>query len=93
MWEKVKFIMSQLWEFLKPFIKILMSEFGQALADAAMKAVLFASSQDMSNSDKRDTAFKMIMEDLKTKGISVSSSVIYTAIEVAVQKLKAETSK
>lgn len=91
MFEKISFIMSKMWEFLKPFIKVLMSQAGQILADAAMSAVMVMADQNISNSEKREEAFKIIVEDLKKRGITVSSSIIYATIEAAVQKLKAAT--
>ena len=68
-----------------------MSQAGQILADAAMSAVMVMADQTIPSSEKREEAFKIIVEDLKKKGITVSSSIIYAAIEAAVQKLKAAT--
>ena len=68
-----------------------MSQAGQILADAAMSAVMVMADQNIPTSEKREEAFKLIVEDLKKKGITVSSSIIYATIEAAVQKLKAAT--
>lgn len=88
--DKFKFIMSELWDFLKPVILFLMSEVGKALATSAMTAVKVVA-ENMgkdSNADKRDAAFRMITNDLKSKGIEVGASAVNMAIEAAVQKLK-----
>jgi len=91
MFEKMSFIMSKMWEFLRPFIRILMSQAGQVLAEAAMAAVAVMADQTIPSSEKREEAFKIIVEDLRKKGIVLSSSIIYAAIEAAVQKLKVTT--
>lgn len=85
MWEKLKFISSQAWEFLYPFIKMLLSQIGPMIMQSAMAAVKTAAAETtMSNSAKRDLAFKMIAEDLP----DIATSVINLAIEVAVTKFK-----
>jgi hypothetical protein len=85
---KIQFIMSQMWEFLKPFILVLMSKIGPALADAAMHAVTAAAASALDSSAKRDYAFDVIVEELKQQGIETATSVIYLAIETAVAKVK-----
>jgi len=92
MWERIKLMMSSVWSFLLPFLKIFLSKIGPILADAAMQAVAALATSDMSGSDKRDAAFKQIENTLKSKGIEVGASVINSAIEAAVQNLKASGS-
>ena len=87
-WEKIKFISSKAFEFLLPFIKILLSQAGMILAESAMKAVTTMSLTDLSNDAKRVAAFDSIMSDLKAKGITLGTSVINSAIETAVLNLK-----
>jgi hypothetical protein len=88
MWEKIKFIGSAAWDFLQPFIKLLLSQIGPILTQAAMEAVKIAASTDMDNTTKRDFAFGEIKANLTKQGISVLDSVINLAIEAAVTKLK-----
>ena len=85
---KIQFIMSQMWEFLKPFIMVLMSKIGLVLADAAMNAVTAAAASALDNSEKRAYAFDIIIDDLKQHGIEIGTSVINLAIEAAVAKMK-----
>lgn len=94
MTEKLKFIFSELWEFLKPIIKILMSEAGKALAEAAQVAVKTVAENlsGKGNGEKQQTAFRLIESTLKQKGIELGASAINMAIELAVQKMK-ENSK
>ena len=88
MWEKLKFFVSAVYEFLKRVIAIFMSEVGALLAKVAMEAVKMMMNKDIPNSEKRDAAFEYIKGELLSKGIAIGSSVIYLAIEIAVQKLK-----
>ena len=93
MWSKIKFVMSGVWGFLNPIINIFMSKSGEALADIALSAVYAVATTDMTNSEKRDAAFKMILENMKAKGLEVTGSVINLAIEAALQKLKESEGK
>lgn len=88
--EKFKFIMSEMWDFLRPIIKFLMSESGKILAASAITAVKIVAENlsGATNTEKRDAAFRMITADLQTKGIQLGSSAINMAIEAAVIKLK-----
>ena len=86
--EKLKFLWSNLWDFVAPFIKVLMSQAGPILAAAAIKAVTFCASTDMANDTKRQVAFDAILEDLGKQGIKLGTSVINMAIEAAVLKIK-----
>jgi hypothetical protein len=92
MW--IKLFFSKIWDFVKPFILILLSKSGTALATAAIKAVTITA-QNLSikdSNEKRENAFRIIVDDLKKQGIQlgeeITSSMINTAIELAVQKIK-----
>lgn len=89
-WQKIKFIFSQIFKFLEPFIKIFLAKSGKILAEAAMRAVVAtaASYRDSDGETKRKEAFKMIKEDLERREIELGASVINAAIEAAVAKLK-----
>ena len=93
-WTKLKLFFTHLgkdvWEFLKPFIRIFLSEAGSALATAAMSAVATVAETlpDADGDAKRKAAFDLILNDLKAKGIEMTASMIYSAIEAAVQKRK-----
>jgi hypothetical protein len=43
---------------------------------------------DKSGDEKRAEVFRLIMEEAKTKGVSLSTSMINAAIEAAVAKFK-----
>jgi len=85
---KIQFIMSQMWEFLKPFIMVLMSKIGPVLMEAAMDAVTAAAASALDNNEKRSYAFDIIVDDLKQQGIEIGASVINLAIEAAVAKVR-----
>lgn len=90
----IKLYTSQLWAFLRPFVTLLLSQAGQALAAAAMNAVKTVATTyaDRDGSAKREAAFELIVADLKKNGIqigvAVTTSMVNAAIEAAVVNLK-----
>lgn len=94
MFEKLKIMMSSVWTFVLPFFKMMMSQAGPILAQAALAAVqaVAANASGATDAQKRDMAFKEIVRDLEKQGIrigvEVSTSLINAAIETAVIKLK-----
>lgn len=68
-----------------------MSQIGPILANAALEAVAALMNSELSNDEKRASAFATILETLARQGISVAASVINAAIEAAVLKIKSET--
>lgn len=89
--ERLRFIMSQIWDFLRPFILQMMSQAGQVLAQSAMAAVaaVAVSMQEADGEAKRRQAFDLIQADLTKAGIQIAASTINAAIEAAVVKMKA----
>lgn len=93
--ERMKFVFSNMWDFLAPFIKLFLTKAGPVLAAAALSAVkiMAENRSGLTNNQKRDAAYNVIVDDLKTQGlligIDVSTSMVNAAIEAAVQKLKA----
>jgi LL-H family phage holin len=88
--DKVKFVLSGVYEFLKPFIMQLLSEGGKILIIAAKEAVS-AVATDMKDSpgeEKRKAAFAIIQKHLSTAGVTMATAVINSAIEAAVVRLK-----
>lgn len=89
----LKLYLGKMWIFLKPFITMFLSKAGTALAGAALAAVqAVAISGVTGDKERRDTAFAMIEQDLRNRGIQigveVTTSMINAAIEVAVQNMK-----
>ena len=91
-WEKTRIIFSNVWDFLGPFIKIFLSSAGTILAEVAMKSVIqvAATMGDADGDAKRKMALGMIKQELMARGIELGVSVINSAIEAAVQRLKAQ---
>ena len=88
--DKLKFIMSEFWSFLLPFIKVLLSDVGKVLASAAMNAVQAAARGDFNSDERRQIAFRQITAELQRRGLEVATSTVNAAIEAAVLKLKAQ---
>ncbi len=88
--EKLKFIASGAWAFLRPIILIFLSQAGPILIAAATEAVAAAASLPASatGEQRREAAFNIILREVTAKGISVGTSVINACIEAAVIKLK-----
>lgn len=87
-WLKVKAFFSRVGDIILPFIKMFMSEMGPVILDIAQQVVMQVATQQLSSSEKRDEAYKQIMIKLEGKSIEAASHVVYSAIEVAVAKLK-----
>lgn len=96
MWEKMKLVMSSMFDFVLPFLRQLMTAAGPALAQAALAAVAVAaaSAGGTTSNEKRDMAYRQIANDLKMQGIQVgvdvTTSMINAALEVAYQKTQAK---
>ncbi|MDD2367354.1 MAG: phage holin, LLH family [Desulfuromonadaceae bacterium] len=96
MWETIKIISSSVWRFALPFLRRLLTGSGTILLTSALSAVKMIADSGIGSSgaEKRELAYHVIAEDLKGKGITlgveVSTSMINAAIELAVQKLKAD---
>ena len=92
MWEKMKFLASGMWDFLRPLIRIFLSKMGPVLAAAAKTAVQVAAAKAISNAEKKDSAYKDILVALETQGFQMGAdfteSMVNAAIEAAVQGLK-----
>jgi hypothetical protein len=85
-----KLYMSKIWEFLLPIIKLFLTNIGPVIAEIALSAVSTYALSDMTNDEKRQSAFNEIATQLSKKGIEVASSVIYTSVELALQKYKSD---
>jgi hypothetical protein len=88
--EWLKIFFGALGKFLVPFIKQFIASGGIILANAAMESVLLVENKELSSTEKRAEAFKLIMDKLKVKGYSLAASTVNGAIEAAVAKLKAK---
>ena len=92
MWEKMKFLASGMWDFLRPLIRVFLSNIGPVLAAAATTAVQVAAVKAIANTEKRDSAYKDILVELEKQGFKLGAdfteSMVNAAIEAAVQGLK-----
>lgn len=89
MFEKFKFVMSQAYEFLKPFIMILMSQAGQLLMETSLDVVRALESMPAATgAEKKAAAFEVIREKMTSAGFELAARTINQAIEAAVAKVK-----
>lgn len=87
-WLKVKMFFSRVGDIILPFIKMFMTEMGPVILDIAQTVVVQIAKQELTSSQKREAAYKEIMVKLEDQSIKAASHVVYSAIEVAVAKLK-----
>ena len=90
MFEKIKIVMSAIFNELIPFFKQFLSEYGTIVLQIAGTVVMDLATSKLSSEQKREAAFVAIKEELIKKGIEVGSRVINSAIEAQVAKLKAK---
>jgi len=91
MWDKMKLMFSAIWALVLPLLKTFSSKVGKiVLQEAITVCGQIATTMLAANGpDKKKAAFKIIVADLKSKGIQqVEDSLINAAIETAVQYLK-----
>lgn len=87
-WDKVKIVMSDIWYFLEPFVKLFLTKSGQLLKDVALREVSALLSSSLTGEDKHKIAFNKIFYELKREGIDLGKSAINMAIEAALARLK-----
>lgn len=96
MWDKIKFITSQIGSFLWPLLKQWLIASAPLVQAAALSAVRVTinryTGQLVSNSEKHEDAYGMILYDLQKQGLQLgqdyTESMVDTAIAAAVKALK-----
>jgi hypothetical protein len=88
----MKVVFSNTWDFLAPFVKIFLSSAGVILAEIAIKTVtnIALTMADADGDAKRKEAVKQIQAELISRGIVLGVSVVNSAIEAAVQRIKTQ---
>jgi len=93
---RFKLLFSSLWAFLQPFVNVFLSDFGPVLAKSALAAVKITAANLAAEPGavKRESAYALIVSDLKHQGVQigaeVTTSMINAALEAAVQKVKSD---
>ncbi len=82
-YEKMKLVFSNVLTVLLPFIRQFLSGFGPIVLACAQAAVAIYAEKQLSSLEKREGAYGDIVLELQRQGITVASSVIYSAIEAA----------
>jgi hypothetical protein len=88
--QKLGVIFGTLWDFIKPLLSAGIHDALNQLLPVALNIVAQIAKDPtvVSNDDKRNAALKNLQSYVTMIGISVGTSVLNTAIELAVQKLK-----
>lgn len=91
MWEKIKFVTSSVWDFIKPTVIFLLTAAGKAAMKSAAIAVRAAAERsDLGGKEKAALAFDLIKTDLTTQGIDLLDRHINKAVELAYERLCAD---
>jgi hypothetical protein len=97
MWTKLKLVLGDIWDFIKPTVTALLTNIGKVVQQSATNAVIAAAAdykEGKSSSEIKDHAISIMTDDLKTKGIQVgvdvAMSFVNTVIELALQKAKSD---
>jgi hypothetical protein len=88
--DRIKFLFSEVYQFLKPFITLLMTQAGRLLIQVAYDTVI-ATEKYMAGEpgpEKHTTAYKTIVNQLKREGIVMAAAVVDIAIKMAVLKMQ-----
>jgi len=90
---KIKLVMSAIFNELLPYIKTFFTRYGAVVLTLATEVVMeLAKNNDMTWSEKRDTAFNQVGDKLVQQGIAigvdVSKTLILNSIQAAVSKLQ-----
>jgi hypothetical protein len=89
--ERLKFLSSWAWGFLRPLVIALLSDQGRKLAEAAREAVELMEITELDGDTKRRHAVEMIKTYLSNFGIAVRTSIINAAIEAALLELRSKS--
>lgn len=84
-WDKIKSIFLS---FINEAFDAVSKKFIVEMKDLAVKVVTELKNTDLTSAEKREIAFNKIKEAALAKGLSFSSSIIYTLIEIAYQKVQ-----
>jgi len=92
MWNWIKSMWNRALKAFKEFMAVALPTAAQIimgeLKDFAVEVVSSLDGTTLLNAEKREEAFNAIKEEAIRRGFSVSSSLIYTLVELAVQYLK-----
>lgn len=96
MWERIKFIIGGIGDFLWPLLKQFLVAAAPIVKAAALSAVTITinkyAGELASNAEKHEDAYGMILNELQKQGLEIgkdfTESMIDTAIAAAVKQLK-----
>jgi hypothetical protein len=84
-------VFSFLWTWIKPILAILVANVTKDVLDLVYQIVVEMSQTDLTNSEKRKTAFEQISYYLQNRGVTIATSTLNLLIELAVAKMKSLT--
>jgi hypothetical protein len=88
MLEKMKFVMSGVWGFLRPLIVVLLSNIGPLLIESAQAAVIAAEGENLTGDERKKLATKAVQQVLAQKGFEVGKEVISIVLKLAVVEMR-----
>jgi hypothetical protein len=86
LWAKMKFLTSELWDFLQPTVKLLASQMGQMAIPIAMATIQAYTNSDLTSAQKHDICVGAITKELTTNGMTYAMKDVNTIIETALKR-------
>lgn len=85
MWTYLKAVSAGVWDFVLPFLKVLLTQSGRVLMEVALDVVtqVAVNNANLPGTQKKAIAFDQILLQLQSKGIDMAAREINKAIESA----------
>lgn len=94
MWNRFKVITGIIWDFVAPTVKVLLTEAGRMAMSSALAAVRIAAEKDnLTGREKFEWVFRVVQEDLLSKGRTLLTRHINKIIEMAYERFLAAEEK
>jgi len=87
MWERFKLITGQVWDFIAPTVKMLLTSTGKlAIATSLVAVRAAAAREELSGKEKFEFVFELVQAELASKGKTMLVRHINKIIELAYEK-------
>jgi hypothetical protein len=86
--ERMRFLASWAWAFLRPLIRELLSDRGRLLADVARQVVGDLEDSELSGPERRAVATERIRDHIREVWADVPSVLLHAVIEAAIVHLR-----
>lgn len=88
MFDRVRFLASWAWSFLRPLIRELLSDRGERLAAVAREVVADLEDSSLPGSERREAAVQRIRTLLREEWADIPTLLLHAVIEAAVLRIR-----